>query len=153
MTLIWKERRWSLACFFATYESDAVVYYSQISLGIMTICGVPEPFLFKSKIPRYILPQCLPADLNRYFSQHLLIMEQQRPKINPDPIGLQRSPDSIHVFEYIICSIQEEASSHSLEMLRPLGIYKGKLSTSDIELRFSIDLLSRREVRHSHTSE
>lgn len=63
MTLIWKERERSLACLFATDEGDAVVYYTQVSLWIMAVCGIFEAFLLKSKIPTYILSQCLPTDL------------------------------------------------------------------------------------------
>lgn len=64
----WKESRWSLASFFAADKRDAVVHYGQIAFGIMAVCGIPEPFLLKGEIPTYILPQCLPTDLNRYLS-------------------------------------------------------------------------------------
>ena len=79
-------------------------------------------------------------------------MEEKRTEVYPYAFSLQRSPNSIHILEDIIGSVEEETRGNSRESLRLLVIQKSELPSYNAEIRLPLQLLRWCLIRDSHTA-
>lgn len=84
----------------------------------MAVGGFDNLFFQDLEFLFNVLPQALPAHLYRHFVQNLLVVIEQRAKIDPVPVFLNAVMDCVYIVKYIIRCVYEKTCGHTLIFFR-----------------------------------